>query len=320
MKRRWIGTGVRRWLLSLLPVATSLTIILLAGCGQATPTDAYLWTDAQHLVTLTWDDQNGTLSGQYTSISYTNVTFPTATSPDIVTIAYTGIQVGNVVTLDIGSSEQVKGSVSAENRTLAVAFVDPASGQILHQTWVAVTAGEQLQLVVAFSAYKQVQGWLDVAERDATGTNAWSDPNSAYLAQMRWSVSEQQEELAAIQKAPQITTRCRLVARFAPIASSAFMLPVTAPQNGALHDAAMLIQVWQRAQRLHVPQITGLALPWVIAPPVYQHESERFAAFVARVQTAYRQDEATIQRLYQQDEQVAQQVTILGQGCPPSPA
>lgn len=315
MKRQpmWKQAKWRRsiWLL----LAPCLLAALLAGCASKQMPSAYVWTDAEHLVTLTWQNQNDSLSGEYTSISYASVAFPTDTAPDVVTEAYTSTELGNAVTLGIGG-EHVTGTLAPDLSQLSIAFVDPASGQTVHQIWVAVTAEEQSQLVAAFSAYEQVQGWLDVAERDAAGANAWNDPTTASLAQVRQSVSEQQAELTAIQNTQKITTRCQLVSRFAPIGSSAFALPVTAAQDGTLHDAAMLVQAWQRSQRLRVPHIADLTLPWIIVPPV----SEQFAVFVNRLQIAYRQDEATMQRLRQQDEQIAPQVTILGQNCPPSPA
>lgn len=309
-----------KWWRSIWPLLIPcLLVALLAGCASEQAPSAYVWTDAEHLVTLTWQDQNNSLSGEYTSISYASVAFPTDTAPDVVTVAYSGTESGNAVTLDIGG-EHVTGTLAPDSSQLSVAFALPATGQAVHQTWVAVTAEEQAQLVAAFSAYEQVQGWLDVAERDAVGANAWNDPKTASLAQVRQSVSEQQAELTAIQNTQQTTMRCHLVARFAPIASSAFALPITAAQDGTLHDAAMLVQAWQSAQRQRVPHVAGLALPWIISPPVEEHESVQFAVFANRLQTAYRQNEAAMQRLRRQDEQIAQQVTILGQNCPPSPA
>lgn len=319
MKRQPIW-GQAKWRHSIwLLLAPCLLVALLAGCANKQMPSYYVWTDAEHLVTLTWQNPNDSLSGEYISISYASVSFPTVTAPDVVTVAYTGSESGNTVTLDIGG-EHIIGALDPDASQLSVAFVDPASGQAVHQTWVAVTAEEQAQLVAAFSAYEQVRGWLGVAERDAAGENAWNAPNTASLAQMRQSMSEQQAELTAMQNTLQITMRCHLIARFAPIASSAFTLPATAAQDGTLHNAAMLIQAWKSAQRQRVPHVAGLALPWIISPPIEEHESEQFAAFANRLQIAYRQDKATMQRLRQQDEQIAQQVTILGQDCPPIPA
>lgn len=237
--------------------------------------------------------------------------------------AYTGTLSNGMVSIMIGRgplSETMTGIQSADGAALILTGVSPANGQVNHQTWGAVTTDQQPQLLAAFTAYQQVQGWLGVVSRDALQQRTWKDPNTFYLNQVRQSVSGQQAELVAIKAAQNEPARCQLVARFQPIASSAFTLPVTAAQDGTLHDYAILAQAWNRAQRVTVPQIAGLALSWVITPPVYRHATTRITALAARLQTAYRQDAATMQQLRQQDQQVAQQVTILGKGCPPMPA
>jgi len=300
-------------------LATMAVLLGFVGCASPKEPSAYVWTDAKHLVTLTWNEQNENLSGDSTSISYSSVAFPSSTQPDVVMVAFSGSELGNSVTLDIGG-EHVTGTLAPDAGQLSVAFALSASGQIVHQTWVAVAAEELTQLVAAFSAYNLVQGWLDGAKREATESRMWSDPNTEYLAQVQQSESLQQRELAAIATAPDETTRCWGVARFQPLAASAFTLPETVAQDGTLHDVAMLDRAWQRAQRVVIPHITGLTLPWVIAPSVYQHENEPVAALVAHIQASYRQDGATMQRLQMQDQHIAQQVTVLGRGCPPMPA
>lgn len=308
--------------ISMLTLSSILLLMLFASCGTTTGPSAYVWTDRDTLNTLTWNDQNGSLSGQYTSVSYAHTSFPAETQPDMFGAAYTGALSNGMVSIIIGSeprSENVTGAQSSGGATLALAFPDPSTGETLHQTWVAITASQQAQLFAAFTAYQQVQGWLGVVSRD-TQQRVWTDPNTFYLDQVWQSVSGQQAELTAIKAAQNEPARCQLVARFQPIASSAFTLPITSAQDGTLHDYAMLAQAWNRAQRVTVPQIAGLALLWVIAPPVYRHATTRITALAARLQSAYRQDAATMRNLQHQDQQIAQQVTVLGKGCPPMPA
>lgn len=308
--------------ISMLTLSSILLLMLFASCGSTAGPYAYVWTDRDTLNTLTWNDQNGSLSGQYTSISYAHTSFPAETQPDMFGAAYTGTLSNGMVSIMIGSgplSETMTGTLSANGATMILTGVSPANGQTNQQTWGAVTTDQQSQLLAAFTAYQQVQGWLDVVSRD-TQQRMWTDPNTFYLNQVQQSVSGQQAELIAIKTAQNEPARCQLVARFQPIVSSAFTLPVTAAQDGTLHDYAMLAQAWNRAQRVMIPQIAGLALPWVIAPPVYRHATTRITALAARLQAAYRQDAAMMQQLRQQDQQVAQQMTILGKGCPPMPA
>ena len=300
-----------------------ILLLLFTSCGTTTGPSAYIWTDGDTLNTLTWNDQNGNLSGQYTSISYAQVNFPAVTQPDVSSAAYTGTQSHEMVSLTIGSgplSENMTGAQSSNGVTLALTFVDPSTGEMRHQTWVAVTASQQAQLLAAFTAYQRVQGWLGVVARDARQQSAWSDPNTFYLAQVRQSVTGQQAELATIQQAQSATTRCQRVARFQPIASSAFTLPVTAAQDGTLHDSTVLSQAWKMARQVVIPRIAGLALPWTIAAPVYQRDTAKATALTARLNAVYQQDAATMRRLQQHDQQIAQQVTMVSKGCPPTPA
>jgi hypothetical protein len=300
-----------------------LLLLLFASCGTTMGPSTYAWTDKDTLNTLTWNDQNGSLSGQYTSVSYAHTAFPSETQPDVFSAAYAGTLSNSAVSIRIDSgplTEDVTGSLTKGGTTLALTFLDPSTGEVRHQTWVAVTAGQQAQLLAAFTAYQQVQGWLDVASQDAEKQPAWTDPNTSYLTQIQQSVSGQQAELAAIKAAQADTERCQLVARFQPIASSAFALPVPAAQDETLHDDARLSQAWHAAQRATIPQIAGLTLLWVIVPSVYQHNTAGIANLAARLQAAYRRDAATMQQLQHQDQQIAQQVTILGKGCPPMPA
>lgn len=300
-----------------------ILLLLFASCGTTAGPSAYVWTDRDTLNTLTWNDQSGSLSGQYTSISYAHTSFPAETQPDIFGTAYTGTLSNGMVSIMIGSgplSETMTGTLSADGATLILMGVSPANGQTNHQTWVAITTDQQSQLLAAFTAYQQVQGWLGVVSRDALQQRAWTDPNAFYLDQVWQSVSGQQAEFAAIEAAQNEPARCQLVARFQPFASSAFALPVPAAQDETLHDDTLLYQAWKVAQQVTIPQIAGLTLPWVIAPPIYQRATARVSAFAARLQAAYRQDAATMERLQHQDQQIAQQVTVLGKGCPPMPA
>jgi hypothetical protein len=309
--------------IAFLTTSILLLLLLFASCGTTPGPSAYVWTDKDTLNTLTWNDQNGSLSGQYTSVSYAHTAFPSETQPGVFGAAYTGALDNSAFSIRIGSgplAEDVTGSLSNGGTTLALTFLDPSAGETRHQTWVAVTADQQAQLLAAFTAYQRVQGWLGVASQDAEKQSAWTDPNTSYLTQVQQSVSGQQAELAAIKAAQADTKRCQLVARFQPIASSAFALPVPVAQDGTLHDDAQLFLTWHTAQRVTIPQIAGLTLPWVIVPSVYQHDTAGIANLAARLQAAYRRDAATMQRFQQQDQQIAQQVTILSKGCPPMPA
>ena len=307
----------------ILILGVILLLLLFTSCGTTTGPSAYLWTDRDTLNTLTWNNQNGSLSGQYTSISYAQVNFPATTQPDVFSTSYSGTLSHETISLTIGSgplSENVTGTQSSNGATLALAFINPSTGETRHQTWIAVTASQQAQLLSAFTAFQRVQGWLSVVSQDARQQSAWSDPNTFYLEQVRQSVNGQQAELVAIQQAQDKTSRCQLVARFQPIASSAFTLPVTAAQDRTLHDDTMLSQAWNTARRVAIPWIAGLALPWVIAASTYQRDTAKASILAARMNTAYRQDAATMRRLQQHDQQIAQRVTMLSKGCPPMPA
>src|SRR5579872_5465395 len=89
-----------------------ILLLLFTSCGTTTGPSAYVWTDRDTLNTLTWNDQNGSLSGQYTSVSSAHTSFSSMTQPDVFSAAYIGTLSRETVSLMIGSgplSENVTG-------------------------------------------------------------------------------------------------------------------------------------------------------------------------------------------------------------------
>ncbi len=322
-KRHRSGRG--GWLQAALclHVLTLLALLaLLSACGGAAPPWGYVWTDAQHFETLSWHEQNGQLSGQYSGLSYAQVSLPSATQPASYGAAYQGTLNGQTVTITIGSgllSQHLSGTLSGDEHMLTLTVLDPSSGQTVQQRWVAVTAVQQGQLVAAFNAYEQARAWLAVVQQERQRERDWHDPNAVALATTQQAVRTQQAQVEQIQQAaPQ--TRCALVAAYMPLDASWFTLPDPSSSDGLLSALAHFQQAWQRAERGPVPHIAGLVLPWLLSAADERRAIAPASTLAAQLQASYQADEQAMQQAQQQSRQLDAQVTHLAQGCPPTPA
>ena len=319
---RWQWSGVL--CLSSLTLALILLLLMLASCSSATQPSDYAWTDQDDLISLTWKNQNGQLSGAWTSVSYAATPFPVSTHPAITTVGYTGtVTASGVVTLTLNEgsfTEAVTGDVSSNGQMLRLTRSDPATGRREQHTWSAVTVDQQAELLAAFNADEVVRGMLSVVQQDSSHEQAWSDPNAGDITQARQAVKAQASELAAIQQARDETARCQDIAQFAPLAASTFMLLFAPSQNGLVRDFTTLTHAWETAQHTPAPQIASLNLPWLLSRQTYQRQSPGASRLVARINLANQQDEQAMQQLEQQDQAMTQQVARLGKRCPPTPA
>jgi hypothetical protein len=310
------------WCLHMLTMATLLAFLLTA-CGGTSQPWGYVWTDTQHFETLTWNAQNGQLSGQYSGISYAQVSFPSTTQPDSYGAAYTGTLKGQAVTITLGSgllSENLMGTQSGDDSTLTLTFLDPTSTKPVQQRWIAVTALQQSQLVQAFDAYQTARGWLGEVQRQVQIESSWRDPNVGSLANTQAALQQQQAQLAAMQQAQDMETRCALVAHYLPLNSSWFALPFSTHNDELLSALAHFQQAWQAAERSSVPHIAGLALPWPLSPQDERRAIAPATALATRIQIAYAADVQTMKHYQQQSKLLDEQVTTLSQGCPPLPS
>lgn len=300
----------------------ALLAFLLVACGGGLSPWGYVWTDAQHFETLTWNEQNGQLSGQYSGISYAQVSFPSAMQPDSYGAAYTGTLNGSTVALTIGSgslSEHLTGTLSGDENMLTLGFLDPTSGKAVQQRWIAVTAVQQGQLVAAFNAYEQARAWLAWVQQERQRERDWHDPNASFLATTQTALQNQQRQVEQMQQAAP-PTRCALVAAYLPLGASWFTLPFPASSDGLLSALAHFQQAWQRAERRPVPHIAGLTLPWLLSVADERRDIAPASTLAAQLQASYQADEQAMQRAQQQSRQLDAQVTHLAQGCPPTPA
>lgn len=324
MQRRHVGR-LRQWRLfsrSLL-LLSALALLALGVSACAAPRAqpfAYVWTDAQSLDTLIWHEQNGALSGQDTTLSFAATAFPTSTQPDVGTAAYTGTLSDSAVTITIGGMEQVTGTQSADSNQLSLSAVSPASGQLVRQTWVAVTANQQAALVQAFEAQEAARDWLGVVVLEARAETSWTDPNADALTTTQAQLAQHQAQLTAIQQAQDSTTRCTLAARSIPLAASWFALPFTISNSRLAALFVRFTPAWQAARRLAVPRVAGLALPWLLTAQDERHAIAPATTLAAHIQAVYTADAQSMQRFSQQSRHIDAQVTTLDAGCPPMPA
>jgi hypothetical protein len=322
-KRHRSGRG--GWLQAALclHVLTLLALLaLLSACRGALHSWGYVWTDAQHFETLTWHEQNGQLSGQYSGLSYAQVSLPSATQPASYGAAYTGTLNGQTVNITIGAgllSQHLEGTLSGNESILTLSFLDPSSGKTVQQRWVAVTQTQQGQLVAAFNAYEQARAWLAVVQQERQRERDWHDPNASFLATTQTALQNQQGQVEQIQQAaPQ--TRCALIAAYMPLDASWFTLPDPSSSDGLLSALAHFQQAWQTAERSPVPHIASLSLPWLLSLADEQRAIAPVSTLAAQLQASYRADEQAMQQAQQQSRQLDAQVTTLSQGCPPMPA
>src|SRR5579875_680282 len=297
-------------------------LALLSACGGAAHLWGYVWTDATHLETLSWNQDNSQLSGQYTGLSYAQISLPSTTQPASYGAAYQGTINGQTVTLTIGTgllSQHLSGTLSGDENMLTLSFLDPSSGKTVQQRWVAVTQTQQGQLVAAFNAYEQARAWLTWVQQERQRERDWHDPNAAALATTQQAVRTQQAQVEQMQQAaPQ--TRCALVAAYLPLDASWFTLPFPASSDGLLSALAHFQQAWQRAESRPVPHLTGLALPWWLSAQDERRAIAPATALATHIQTVDAADAQTMQHEQQQSRQLDEQVTILSQGCPPLPS
>ena len=319
---RWQWSGVL--CLSSLTLALLLCLLMLASCSNIAQPSGYVWTDQDDLISLTWNDQNGQLSGAWTSVSYAATSFPVSTHPAITTVGYTGtVTSSGVVTLTLNEgpfTEAVTGDVSSNEQTLRLTQIYPSTGQREQHAWIAVTADQQVALLAAFNANEVVHGMLSVVQQDSSHEQAWSDPNASDVTQAQQAVAAQAEELAAIQQVRDETARCQDIAQFAPLPASTFMLLFAQSQNGLVRDFTTLTHAWDTAQHTPAPQIASLNLSWLLSAQIYQRQSQSAGHLVARITTTYAQDEQAMQQLEQQDRAITQRLALLGKRCPPTPA
>ena len=307
-----------------LMLALLLFVLILESCSSAAQPTGYVWTDQDDLVSLSWNNQNGQLSGARTSVSYAATPFPASTRPAVTAVEYTGTVTANgVVTLTLHEGSLVKaitGSVSSNGQMLQLTEIDPATGQHEWRAWIAVTTDQETALLAAFNAYEVVHGMLSVVQQDTSHEQAWSDPNASDVTQARQAVTAQAQELTAIQQVRDETARCKDIAQFEPLPASTFTLLFAPSQNGLVRDFATLTHAWDMAQHIPVPQITGLDLPWLLSAQTYQRQSQSASHLIVRITTTYAQDEQAMQHLEQQERVMMQQVALLGKRCPPTPA
>lgn len=306
-----------------LTLASVLLLLILAACSSSAPPAEYVWTDQDNLVLLTWDDQSEQLSGTYTRVSYDQTFFPASAQPVVTTSDYTGRLADGSVTLHIGTgafAEDVTGWQSKNWQSLVLTIIRPSTGQRTSENLVAITADQQSTLLAAFNTYEVVRGMLSVVQQDGSFEKGWNDPNRNDVMQARQAVAVQVAELAAIQQAPSETARCQEIGQFEPLLASTFTLLFLPSQNGLVRDFTTLTHAWNTAQRTPVPQIAGLSLSWLVTAQTYQHQSQGASRLVARITTAYTQDEQAMQHLAQQERTITQQVAQLGKACPPTPA
>jgi hypothetical protein len=319
---KWHGNAIGGWFsaacgLHVLTVLALLTLIL------SSPPWGYVWTDATHLETLSWNEDNNQLSGQYSGISYAQVTLPSPLQPASYGAAYTGTLNGSTVTLTIGSgslSEHLTGTQSGDDRTLILTFLDSTSTKPVQQRWVAVTQTQQGQLVAAFNAYQQARGWLALVQQGRQRERDWHDPNASFLATTQSALQNQQAHVEQMQQAQDMPTRCTLVAAYRPLDSSWFTLPFPASSDGLLSALARFQQAWQRAERSPVPHLAGLILPWLLSAADERRAIAPASTLALHIQKSYQADEQIMRQDQQQSKHLDEQVTTLSQGCPPTPA
>lgn len=319
--------GMGSW----LPVALCLHVLtllailafLLSACGSSSQPWGYVWTDATHLETLSWNESNGQLSGQYSGISYAQISFPSAMHPESYGAAYSGTLTGQTVNMTIGAgllSQHLTGTLSSEGTMLSLTFLDPSSGKAVQQRWVAVSREQQSQLVSAFNAYQIARAWLALVQQQRRSENDWHDPNVNALATTQRALQQQQTQVEQMQQASEMQTRCPLVATYRPLDSSWFTLPFPASGDGLLSALAHFQQAWQDAEQSNVPHLAGLALPWLLSSANERRDITGPAVLASHLQASYRADEQLMRQEQQESQQLDQQVTRFAQGCPPMPA
>ncbi len=305
-------------------------LMMLAACGssfngssQSQPW-GYVWTNAQQIATLTWNEQPpGQLSGQYSGISYVTVSSP-ASSPDSFGAAYRGTHAGQKISITIGAgalSEHMTGTQTSNGSSLTLTFLSSTTGRAVSQTWVAVNERQQSNLVQAFTDYQAVQEWFAVVKQERANEDNWQDPNINSLASTQTALQAQQGQLTQMQQAqPNTQTRCTLAAAYRPLDVSWFTLPFPASNDELLSVVAHFQQAWQVAERTTVPHISNLALPWLLLPQAERTAMAPAFALAQRIQAAYTSDAQIMQQDQQQSHALDAQVTLLSQGCPPMPA
>jgi hypothetical protein len=306
-----------------VPTLLALLAFLLSACGGSSQPWGYVWTDSTHLETLSWNEHNGRLSGQYSGISYAQVNSPSAAQPERYGATYSGTMGGQTVNITIGAgllSQHLAGTLSGDENILTLTFLDPSSGKAVPQRWVAVTGTQQGQLVSAFNAYEQARAWLAVVQQERQSKNDWHDPNANALATTQGALQKQQAQVEEMQQATDMQSRCALATAYRPLDSSWFALPFPASRDGLLSALAHFHQAWQMAQGSTVPHIAGLALPWLLSSVDEQRVIAAAETLALRIQASYQADERTMQQDQQQSRLLDEQVTHLSQGCPPMPA
>lgn len=306
-----------------LTLALVLLMLILTSCSSSAQPAGYVWTDQDTLISLTWNDQSEHLSGTYTKVSYDQTLFPASTQPEVTTSDYTGKLADGSVTLHIGTgafAEDMTGWQSKNWQSLSLTIIRPSTDQRIAETWVALTTDQQSTLLASFNASEVVRGMLSVVQKDASFEQGWSDPNAGDVMQARQAATAQAAELATIQQASDESIRCRDIGQFAPLPASTFTLLFAPSQNGLVRDFAALTHTWRTSQHTPMPQIAGLSLSWLVTAQTYQHQSQRASRLVARITTAYTQDEQVMRQLEQQERVITRQVAQLGKACPPTPA
>jgi hypothetical protein len=302
-----------------------ILLVGLAACGTAASPSGYVWTNATDLMYLSWNKQNGQLSGTSTSISYASTPFASATTPAIFTAGYRGTQDGTTVHLTLHTlfAPALTGTQSSEGQTLTFNVPDPATGQMHPTTWVAVSAEQEQALVAAFEANEVVRGMLPIVQQDVRSEpTPWMDQNRRYIAQIHSEVQADQQMLTTNQQAHDETVQCQDVQRFQyanMLTSTVFVFAFVPADAALMRHLATLKQAWKQAKQSPIPQIAGLPasqLSWVVTPAQYQAGTRTAMHIAAQIARSKRADTAQLQALLRQYQRIMQTEQAIAKSCP----
>lgn len=310
---------------SLLACSTLILMLcglLLAGCGQPTssfPRD-YVFTDANHLLFLTWHQQGNQLSGDLTALTYsTPVADATAQLQTTSSTSHGTLQQNQQITLTVGTTTTLTGQLEQNGSQLRVTSTTGGDQQT-SQIWSAISQQDAQKLVSAFKAYEQLQGALTLLASDITPIQLQTvlEPLAEQVRQARGFVTLLEGKLAAIQQDLSEQGRCQRVSDFLhsyPTNPGTFQL-ISPLQNSVLaHDLLTARAHWATARGLILPRLVGLSLPWYLPRQDVTTALQRGQYALNTFQTASQQDEQDMTTLKQQYDTIGTTVQTIKQSC-----
>ena len=292
---------------------------LFVGCGGPTPPpQGYLFTDASHLLYLTWNQKDNQLSGILTSLSYQLPVLNASSQPQAQQLEYYGtMQRHQEVTLTVASTETLVGQLQQNTSRLLLSDTTEGGSQHL---WYAVNQDDEHVLATAFSAFEHVHGALNLLANE-TAPEQMQALQTIFQDQVQQAthyVTLLQGDVTAMQRDLSEKGRCQRVdevMQYYPANAGTFQVSPSPQQSSLAHDLHMAQETWNTAQHLSLPSIDGLSLPWQLSGRDVSTALRYDQTVLTQYQHLYQHNQSQMDTLKHTYEVIGQNIETIKQRC-----